>query len=53
MICIVNRDNLGEVILREPTFSDRLAILFLPKGKEIVFTCPKEYADEKEDTEMR
>lgn len=49
MTCIVNPDDPKEVILRNPTFTDRLAVLFLPKGKEIVFSCPTVYEGEEED----
>lgn len=49
MICIVNPENPREVILRNPTFADRLAVLFLPKGKEIVFSAVAVYEGEREE----
>ena len=54
MICIVNPDDPREVILRNPTFADRLAVLFLPKGKEIVFSSPTVYeGEQKEDKRQK
>lgn len=47
MICEI-RNNNNEVVLRNPTFSDVLAILYLwlHKDKEIAFSRPENDEDE-------
>lgn len=54
MICILNQNANGyveEIILRKPTLSDRLAVLFLRKGRDIVFTNPVPFEGESNGTE--